>query len=156
MSKGIPVTIIGNLTADPELRTIASGASVVNFTIAQTDRSYNKQSQQYEDGDTVFLRCSAWRQLAINITQSLTKGMPVIAHGGLSQRSYQTQSGENRTVMELQVDSIGPNLTASTAVVTRTKRGETPAHSAPSAPVSNFVPPDTDMNQDPDFSGFAA
>lgn len=156
MSKGIPVTIIGNLTADPELRSIASGVSVVNFTIAQTDRAYNKQSQQYEDGDTVFMRCSAWRQLAINISQSLVKGMPVIAHGGLSQRSYQTQSGENRTVVELQVDSIGPNLTAATAVVTRTKRGETPAYSAPSAPVSGFAPTDMAANQDPDFSGFMA
>lgn len=117
------ITVIGNVTADPELRTIASGASVVNFTVASTPRTYNRQSGQWEDGDALFMRCSAWRDLADHIQASVTKGMRVIVQGSLRQRSYQTQSGENRTVVEMQVDEIGPSLRYATAQVTRVPRG---------------------------------
>lgn len=116
------ITIIGNVTADPELRTIASGASVVNFTVASTPRTYNRQTSQWEDGDALFMRCSAWRELADHIQASVTKGMRVIVQGRLNQRSYQTQQGENRTVVELQVDEIGPSLRYATAQVQRAPR----------------------------------
>lgn len=117
------ITIIGNVTADPELRTIASGASVVNFTVASTPRTYNRNSGQWEDGDALFMRCSAWRDLADHIQASVTKGMRVIVQGRLNQRSYTTQAGENRTVVELQVDEIGPSLRYATAQVQRVPRG---------------------------------
>lgn len=117
------ITIIGNLTADPELRTISSGASVASFTIASTPRTYNRQSGQWEDGQALFMRCSAWRELADHCAQSLTKGMRVIAQGRLQQRSYQANDGTNRTVVELQVDEIGPSLRYATAQVARQSSG---------------------------------
>lgn len=101
------ITVVGNLTADPELRTIGSGASVCSFTIASTPRTYNRQTGQFEDGQALFMRCSAWRDLANHCAQSLSKGMRVIAQGRLQQRSYQAQDGSNRTVFEMQVDEIG-------------------------------------------------
>lgn len=104
------ITIVGNLTADPELRTTGQGAQVASFTIANTPRQYNRQTGQYEDGDALFLRCSAWNDLAQHCIQSLSKGMRVIAQGRLKQHSYQAQDGTNRTVVELQVDEIGPSL----------------------------------------------
>lgn len=113
------ITIIGNLTADPEIRTLNSGGTVCSFTIASTPRNYNRQTGQYEDGQTLFLRCSAWRDLATHCAQSLAKGMRVIAQGRLQQRSYQAQDGSNRTVFELQVDEIGPSLRYATAQVQR-------------------------------------
>ncbi|MCI1984098.1 MAG: single-stranded DNA-binding protein [Bifidobacteriaceae bacterium] len=116
------LTIIGNVTADPELRTIQTGASVVNFTVASTPRTYNRQSGQWEDGDALFMRCSAWRELADHIQASITKGMRVIVTGRLNQRSYQTQQGENRTVVEMQVDEIGPSLRYATAQPQRIQR----------------------------------
>lgn len=103
------LTIIGNLTADPELRTLSNGNPVASFTIASTPRTYNRQTQQYEDGTALFLRCSAWNDLARHISQSCSKGMRVIAQGRLSQRSYQAQDGTNRTVVEMTVDEIGPS-----------------------------------------------
>lgn len=117
------ITIIGNLTADPELRTIGSGATVASFTIASTPRSYNRNTGQWEDGQALFMRCSAWRDMANHVAQSLTKGMRVIAQGRLQQRSYQAQDGSNRTVVELQVDEIGPSLRYATAQVTRQGSG---------------------------------
>ena len=111
------ITIIGNLTADPELRTTGQGAQVASFTIANTSRVYNKQTGQYEDGATLFMRCSAWRDMASHCARSLAKGMRVIAQGRLTQRSYQAQDGTNRTVVELQVDEIGPSLRYATAQV---------------------------------------
>lgn len=122
MANETSLVIIGNVTATPELRTIASGASVVNFTVASTPRTYNRNSGQWEDGDALFMRCSAWKDLADHIQASVTKGMRVIVQGRLSQRSYQTQQGENRTVVELQVDEIGPSLRYATAQVQRTQR----------------------------------
>lgn len=118
------ITIIGNLTADPELRTIGSGATVASFTIASTPRTYNRQSGQWEDGQALFMRCSAWRDLADHCAQSLSKGMRVIAQGRLQQRSYQAQDGSNRTVVEMQIDEIGPSLRYATAQVTRQSSGQ--------------------------------
>ena len=100
------ITIIGNLTADPELRTLSNGNPVASFTIASTPRTYNRQTQQYEDGTALFLRCSAWNDLARHISQSCSKGMRVIAQGRLSQRSYQAQDGTNRTVLEVVANNI--------------------------------------------------
>ena len=117
------ITVVGNLTRDPELRTIGSGSTVVNFTIAASTRQYNRNTNQWEDGDTLFMNCSAWdgrtSSLASNIANSLSKGMRVIAQGRLTQRSYQAQDGTQRTVVELRVDEIGPSLTRATAQVTR-------------------------------------
>ena len=117
------ITVVGNLTADPELRTTSSGASVCSFTIAATPRTYNRQTGQFEDGQALFMRCSAWRDLANHCAQSLSKGMRVIAQGRLQQRSYQAQDGSNRTVFEMQVDEIGPSLRYATAQVTRQSSG---------------------------------
>lgn len=111
------ITIVGNLTADPELRTTSAGVQVASFTIASTPRSWNRNTNQFEDGQALFMRCSAWRDLATHCAQSLAKGMRVIAQGRLQQRSYQAQDGSNRTVVELQVDEIGPSLRYATAQV---------------------------------------
>ena len=118
------ITIVGNLTADPELRTIGSGATVASFTIASTPRSFNRNTNQWEDGQALFMRCSAWRDLADHCAASLSKGMRVIAQGRLQQRSYQAQDGSNRTVVELQVDEIGPSLRYATAQVQRQSSGQ--------------------------------
>lgn len=116
------VTVVGNLTADPELRTTSSGASVAGFTIASTPRTWNRGSNQFEDGQALFLRCTVWRDLAEHCAHSLSKGMRVVAQGRLTQRSYQAQDRSNRTVVELQVDEIGPSLRYATAQVARTTR----------------------------------
>lgn len=113
------LTIVGNLTADPEIRTIGSGATVANFTVASTPRAWNRQMNQYEDGQALFMRCSAWRDMADRIAQSLKKGTRVIVMGRLQQRSYQAQDGSNRTIVELQVDEIGPSLRYAVAAVAR-------------------------------------
>lgn len=117
------ITIIGNLTADPEMRTTRNGSTVANFSIAATPRVFDKQSNQWVDGDALFLRCTAWRDLASHCAQSLAKGMRVIAQGRLQQRSYQAQDGSNRTVVELQVDEIGPSLRYATAQVQKMQSG---------------------------------
>lgn len=117
------ITIIGNLTDEPELRTTSAGAQVASFTIASTPRSWNRSTNQFEDGQALFMRCSAWRDLATHCAQSLAKGMRVIAQGRLQQRSYQAQDGSNRTVIELQVDEIGPSLRYATAQVHRVQHG---------------------------------
>ena len=117
------ITIVGNLTADPELRTTSAGAQVASFTIASTPRTWNRNSNQFEDGQALFLRCSAWRDLATHCAQSLAKGMRVIAQGRLQQRSYQANDGSNRTVVELQVDEIGPSLRYATAQVQKMQSG---------------------------------
>lgn len=117
------ITIVGNLTADPELRTTRDGGSVANFSIAATPRVYDRQSNQWVDGDALFLRCTAWHDLAEHCANSLAKGMRVIAQGRLQQRSYQAQDGSNRTVIELQVDEIGPSLRYATAQVRKMQSG---------------------------------
>ncbi|RSD15481.1 single-stranded DNA-binding protein [Amycolatopsis eburnea] len=116
------VTVVGNLTADPELRFTPAGAAVANFTIASTPRQLDRESGEWRDGDPVFLRCSVWRQYAENAAESLLRGTRVIAHGRLRQRSYDTQEGEKRTVMELDVDELGPSLRYATAKVTKLSR----------------------------------
>lgn len=117
------ITVVGNLTADPEMRTTRNGSTVANFSIAATPRVFDKQSNQWVDGDALFLRCSAWRDLASHCAQTLRKGMRVIAQGRLQQRSYQAQDGSNRTVIELQVDEIGPSLKYATAQVQKMQSG---------------------------------
>jgi single-strand DNA-binding protein len=116
------ITVIGNLTGDPELRFTPSGAAVANFTIASTPRTFDRQSNEWKDGETLFLNCSIWRQAAENVAESLTKGTRVVAQGRLKARSFETREGEKRTVMELDVDEIGPSLRYATAKVTRATR----------------------------------
>lgn len=117
------ITVVGNLTADPELRFTNSGAAVASFTVASTPRTFDRQANEWKDGDALFMRCSVWRDAAENVAESLTKGMRVIVQGRLTQRSYETQQGEKRTVVEMQVDEVGPSLRYASAKVTRTQRG---------------------------------
>jgi single-strand DNA-binding protein len=134
------MTIIGNLTADPEIRTTNGGQIVANFTIASTPRAFNKGSDQWDDGPTLFMRCNAWRDLAEHCGATLSKGVRVIAQGRLSQRSYQAQDGTNRTVWELTVDEIGPSLRYATAQVTRTNHAGPTAYGNPTAPAPAVKP----------------
>ena len=117
------ITVVGNLTADPELRFTPSGAAVASFTIASTPRTYDRNTNEWKDGEALFLRCSIWRQAAENVAESLTRGMRVIASGRLKQRSYETREGEKRTVIELDVEEIGPSLKYASAKVNKTQRG---------------------------------
>ena len=117
------ITVVGNLTGDPELRFTPSGAAVASFTVASTPRTLDKATNEWKDGDALFLRCSIWRQAAENVAESLQKGMRVIVQGRLKQRSYETKEGEKRTVYELDVDEVGPSLKYATAKVNRTTRG---------------------------------
>ena len=116
------ITVVGNLTGDPELRFTPSGAAVANFTIANTPRTFDRQTNEWKDGDTLFLSCSIWRQAAENVAESLQKGMRVVAQGRLKQRSYETREGERRTVVELDVEEVGPSLKYATAKVARVQR----------------------------------
>jgi len=117
-----PITLVGNITADPELRFTPSGAAVAKFTVASTPRFYDKTANEWRDGDTLFLTCNAWRGMGENIAESLTKGTRVIVQGRLKQRSYETKEGEKRSVYEVEVDDIGPSLARATASVTKTNR----------------------------------
>src|SRR3954449_8460306 len=123
MSGETVITVIGNLTGDPELRFTPSGAAVANFTVASTPRTFDRQANEFKDGETLFLRCSVWREAAENVAESLTKGTRVIVQGRLVQRSFETREGEKRTVVELQVDEVGPSLRYATAKVTRSSKG---------------------------------
>ncbi len=116
------ITVIGNITGDPELRFTPSGAAVANFTVASTPRAFDRQSNEWKDGETLFMRCSVWRDAAENVAESLGRGTRVIVSGRLKSRSYETKEGEKRTVYELQVDEVGPSLRYATAKVTRTQR----------------------------------
>ncbi len=164
MAQGdITVTVVGNLTNDPELRFTPSGAAVASFTVASSTRVLDKQTNEWKDGDTVFMRCSAWRQYAENVAESLQRGMRVIVSGRLKQRSYETKEGEKRTVVELEVDDVGPALRYATAKVTKVSRGpgggssggfgggqpaddpwSTPAASAPGGGGDTWGSPSTD------------
>src|SRR5215468_6867094 len=117
------ITVIGNLTDDPELRFTQSGAAVAKFRIASTPRTLDRQSGEWKDGEPLFLQCSVWRQVAEHVAESLTKGTRVIVTGSLKQRSYETKEGEKRTVIELEVDEIGPSLRYATAKVQKMSRG---------------------------------
>jgi len=117
------LTIIGNLTNDPELRFTPSGAAVANFTVASTPRTFDKNSNEWKDGETLFMRCSVWREAAENVAESLTRGTRVIVSGRLRSRTYDTKEGEKRTVVELEVDEVGPSLRYATTKVSKTSRG---------------------------------
>ncbi len=116
------ITVVGNLTADPELRFTPSGAAVANFTVASTPRMYDRQSGEWKDGEALFLRCNIWREAAENVAESLTRGSRVIVTGRLKQRSFETREGEKRTVVEVEVDEIGPSLRYATAKVNKASR----------------------------------
>ena len=134
------ITVVGNLTADPELRFTPSGAAVANFTVASTPRTFDRQTGEWKDGDALFLRCNIWRQAAENVAETLTRGMRVIVQGRLRQRSYETKEGEKRTVVELEVDEVGPALRYATAKVNKANRGGGGGggfNNAPSAPADD-------------------
>jgi len=137
------ITVVGNLTSDPELRYTQNGLAVANFTIASTPRTFDRAANEWKDGEALFLRASVWRDFAEHVAGSLTKGSRVIASGRLKQRSYETKEGEKRTSVELEVDEIGPSLRYATAAVTRAQssggRGGAPA-GAVEEPWSNNSP----------------
>jgi single-strand DNA-binding protein len=116
------ITVIGNLVDDPELRFTPSGAPVANFRIASTPRTFDRQSNEWKDGDTLFLSCAVWRQAAENVAESLQRGMRVIVQGRLKSRQYETREGEKRTVFEIDVEEVGPSLRSASAKVTKTTR----------------------------------
>jgi single-strand DNA-binding protein len=145
------LTVIGNLTADPELRFTPSGAAVASFTVASTPRTYDRNADKWVDGDPLFLRCTIWRQAAENVSESLRRGDRVIVNGRLKQRSFETRDGEKRTVVELDVDEIGPSLRWCTATVNKAAReggrpsapsqpqDDDPWSRAPNTPAGNFT-----------------
>ncbi|MEO6088720.1 MAG: single-stranded DNA-binding protein [Umezawaea sp.] len=135
------ITVVGNLTADPELRFTQAGAAVASFTVASTPRFFDKASGEWKDGDALFLRCNLWRQPAENVAESLTRGARVLVHGRLRQRSFETKEGEKRTVMELEVDELGPSLRYATAKVNKVSRGQGPGGDG--APVDGGSPWDS-------------
>lgn len=124
MAGDTQITVVGNLTADPELRFTPSGAAVANFTVASTPRTFDRASGEWKDGEALFLRCNIWRQAAENVAESLTRGSRVIVTGRLKQRSFETKEGEKRTVFEVEVDEIGPSLRYATAKVNRAQRSD--------------------------------
>ncbi|UTT40225.1 single-stranded DNA-binding protein [Glutamicibacter mishrai] len=140
------ITVIGNLTADPELRFTPSGSAVANFTIASTPRTFDRQTNEWKDGEGLFLRSAVWKEAAENVAETLTKGMRVIAQGRLKSRSYDTKEGERRTVMELEIEEIGPSLKFASAKVTRTQRSGGGGNFQPqqSAPQGGYNQPQQD------------
>ncbi|TFC59441.1 MULTISPECIES: single-stranded DNA-binding protein [unclassified Cryobacterium] len=134
------ITIVGNLTSDPELRYTQNGLAVANFTIASTPRNFDRATSEFKDGDPLFLRASVWREFAEHVAGSLTKGSRVIASGRLKQRSYETKEGEKRTSMELEIDEIGPSLRYATASLTRAQSGGGSDRGAPAAQQGNDEP----------------
>ena len=122
MAGDTTITVVGNLTADPELRFTPSGAAVANFTVASTPRIFDRQTSEWKDGEALFLRCNIWREAAENVAESLTRGSRVIVTGRLKQRSFETREGEKRTVFEVEVDEIGPSLQYATAKVNKASR----------------------------------
>jgi single-strand DNA-binding protein len=142
MSNDTTITVVGNLTADPELKFFPSGKSVANFTIASTPRLYDKNTGQWTDGDPLFLRCNLWSPYAENAVETLGKGMQVLAAGRLKQRSYETSEGEKRSVFELDVEDIGPTLRFAVAKVTKATRA--PRGDAPAVQRSNGTAPESE------------
>ena len=133
------IAVVGNLTADPEIRTTGSGAAVASFTIASTPRAWNRNTNQFEDGQALFMRCSAWRDMAEHCAQSLAKGMRVIAQGRLTQHSWEDEQHQRRTSMELQVDEIGPSLRYATAQVAKAQRGTAGAYGNPASMPAGYT-----------------
>ena len=140
------ITVVGNAVADPELRFTPNGAAVANFTVASTPRTFDRQANQWVDGEALFLRCSVWKEAAENVAESLTKGMRVIVQGRLKVRSYEDRDGNKRTSWELDVDEIGPALRFATAKVTRAQRGGGPG---PGLGDFGVVQPPAASQQDP-------
>ena len=143
MSGETLVTLVGNLTADPELRWTQSGVAVADFTVASTPRIYDRNAGEWRDGDTLFMRCSVWRDVAENVAESLRKGMRVIVQGRLTQRSYDTQQGERRTIVEMQVDEVGPSLRRARAQLTRHPAADGGAGYPPPPPPASPKPVQT-------------
>jgi single-strand DNA-binding protein len=133
------IAVVGNLTADPEIRTTGSGAAVASFTIASTPRTWNRNTNQFEDGQALFMRCSAWRDMAEHCAQSLAKGMRVVAQGRLTQHSWEDEQHQRRTSMELQVDEIGPSLRYATAQVAKAQRGTAGAYGNPASMPAGYA-----------------
>ena len=133
------ITIMGNLVNDPELRFTPNGAAVAKFTVASTPRYLDKATNEWKDGDSLFLTCNVWRQAAENVAESLQRGTRVIVTGRLKQRSYETKEGEKRTVYEVEVDEVGPSLRNATAKVTKTS-GKSSGSFAPAAEVASDDP----------------
>lgn len=142
-----PITIVGNLVAEPELRFTPNGAAVTNFRIASTPRVYNRETNQFEDGDALFMTCNCWRDMAENVAETLTKGMRVIVTGNLKQRSYQTKEGENRTVYEIDVQDVGPSLRYATAQINRNPRDNQQSGGQGGAPQGGFGQNNTQQPQ---------
>ena len=140
MQGDTPITIVGNLTGDPELRYTAAGAAVASFRVASTPRRYNSQTGQHEDSDPLFLGCNVWRDQAENVSESLSKGMRVVVTGNLRQRSYETREGEKRTVYEVEVDDVAPSLKWAVARVERTNRSSG-GRSSTAAPQAGYGAP---------------
>ncbi|OXM47495.1 single-stranded DNA-binding protein [Amycolatopsis alba] len=136
------ITVIGNLTADPELRFTPSGKAVANFTVASTPRKRNNVTGEWEDGEALFLRCTIWQQPGENVAESLTRGARVIVQGRLKQRSFETREGEKRTVVELDVDEIGPSLRYATATVNKVTRTQSAQPTTSAAPAAAAAPVD--------------
>lgn len=143
MSGETPITIIGNLTSDADLKFVASGVAVASFTVASTPRAFDKASNEFKDQPTLFVRCSIWREAAENVAESLTQGMRVIVTGRLVQRSWETDAGEKRSVTEIQADEVGPSLKYATAAVTKAQRGNG-AQPAQSGSGRRTTPPEGD------------
>lgn len=144
------ITVVGNLTADPELRFTPSGAAVANFTVASTPRSFDKQSGEWRDGEALFLRCSIWRQAAENVTESLTRGARVVVTGRLRQRSYE-KDGQKRSTIELEVDEIGPSLRYATAKVNKVSRSAGDTTGGSSDPWGSDATAQTTYDDEPPF-----
>ncbi|WP_407685445.1 single-stranded DNA-binding protein [Mycobacterium sp. HUMS_1102779] len=169
MAGDTTITVVGNLTADPELRFTPSGAAVANFTVASTPRIYDRQSGEWKDGEALFLRCNIWREAAENVAESLTRGARVIVTGRLKQRSFETREGEKRTVVEVEVDEIGPSLRYATAKVNKASRsggggggggfgagggGGGSRQAAPAAPQASSTPADDPWGSAPASGSF--
>ena len=149
------ITIIGNLTADPELRYTSSGQAVTGFTVASTPRFLDRQTNEWKDGDSLFLRCNVWRQAAENVAESLQRGMRVIVSGRLRQRSYETREGEKRTVFEVEVDEVGPSLRNASAKVIKADRSTQPRAQQASRSISPHDPDPWDTGQPAQASSFS-
>lgn len=134
MANETQVTLIGNLTSDPELRFVPSGEAVASFSVASTPRFFDRQANEFKDAETLFLRCSVWREYAENVAESLTRGSAVIVQGRLKSKSFETKEGEKRTVMEVDVDEVGPSLRRAKAVVTKTNTGQGKSQGQPQGP----------------------
>lgn len=145
------ITIVGNLTSDPELRFTPAGAAVANFTVASTPRQYNRQSGEWEDGDALFLRGTVWRWMAENVAETLSRGDRVVVQGRLKQRSFETKEGEKRTVVEMDVDEIGPSLRYATAKVNKVSRGGGQQQAQQSAPEQNWAQQQAAAGDEPPF-----